>query len=263
VALALFSWGYWGWGTATRQLVKSFDIAEQERGFQPPVFVDCRLRRQGRAKGFVGDSFKDLVGKSRYEWMQGLGNNNIATGGKGVTIKNPSAVGNLFDLAQRTTQERRRVIFYCACEYQSDGDELKCHRHAITTLLLAYARKVGRSISVVEWPGGEPAKALVELDQKLFADVMRGRKSVPLASARLKDFAGLPWGSALEFRCKLDGRSGFVMVGPPKFATQKDDSGYWYLPVLGDHDPGVSKDSMLSAAKRWRRERGLDPRTAA
>ena len=73
MALTIFSWGYWGWGNATKELVRSFDLAEEMRGFKPPIFVDCRIRRQGRAKGFVGDAFRDLVGLSRYCWMDDLG----------------------------------------------------------------------------------------------------------------------------------------------------------------------------------------------
>ena len=96
----LFSWGYWGWGNATERLVEAFDMAEESREFRPPLFVDARLRRQGRAKGFVGNAFRDLVGPSRYRWIQDLGNLAIATGIGGVQIKNPAAVTELVDLAQ-------------------------------------------------------------------------------------------------------------------------------------------------------------------
>jgi hypothetical protein len=41
--LSLFSWGYWGWGNAARQLVEAVDAVEQARGFQPPLFVDVRI----------------------------------------------------------------------------------------------------------------------------------------------------------------------------------------------------------------------------
>jgi hypothetical protein len=78
--ITVFSWGYWGWGNATKQLVEATDLVERARGFQQPIFVDTRLRRQGRAKGFVGDAFRDLVGTSRYHHLQDLGNQDIATG---------------------------------------------------------------------------------------------------------------------------------------------------------------------------------------
>jgi hypothetical protein len=154
--LTMFSWGYWGWGNATKQLVEAIDTAEKKRGFQPLIFVDIRLRRQGRAKGFVGDAFRNLVGQNRYYWMQDLGNEKIATGGKGVKIKRPQAATDLLDLAIQSEEVGRRLIFYCACEFPRCQGELSCHRDTVTDLIIAEAKERGRSISVVEWPGGEP-----------------------------------------------------------------------------------------------------------
>jgi hypothetical protein len=65
MTITVFSWGFWGWGNATKQLVNATDIAERMQGFEEPIFVDIRFRRQGRAKGFVGDAFRDSVGASR------------------------------------------------------------------------------------------------------------------------------------------------------------------------------------------------------
>lgn len=44
-----FSWGYWGWGGSTQELIDAFDGAEQERGHGPPIFVDARVDRGVRA----------------------------------------------------------------------------------------------------------------------------------------------------------------------------------------------------------------------
>jgi hypothetical protein len=57
--LTLFTWGYWGWGgstRSTRKLVQAVDVAEKKRGQKPPFFVDIRLQRSVRAKGFIGDA---------------------------------------------------------------------------------------------------------------------------------------------------------------------------------------------------------------
>ena len=57
--LTLFTWGYWGWGgstRSTRKLVQAVDLAEKKRKHKPPIFVDIRLRRSVRAKGFIGDA---------------------------------------------------------------------------------------------------------------------------------------------------------------------------------------------------------------
>ena len=34
--ITIFSWGYWGWGNATPQLVHLVDSVEAARGFNPP-----------------------------------------------------------------------------------------------------------------------------------------------------------------------------------------------------------------------------------
>ncbi len=72
--LEMFTWGYWGWGGATRQLVRAFGEAEAMRGYGPPVFVDLRLHRNVRSDGFRGDAFEKIVGQERHVWMPELGN---------------------------------------------------------------------------------------------------------------------------------------------------------------------------------------------
>jgi hypothetical protein len=260
MTITLFSWGYWGWGNATERLVEAFDKAEESREFLPPLFVDARLRRQGRAKGFVGNAFRDLVGPSRYRWIQDLGNLAIATGSGGVQIKNPAAVAELLDLASRAADERQRVLFYCACEFPRLDGKLACHRLTITNLLLAHATKIGKAISVEEWPGGEPVEVRLKVDQKLFSAVMRGRMSIPFDSSRLSHFAGLPWGSLVTLDCVGSATTGYAAVGPAKFAVTKSRDGYWYLPVVEPPGPGVSKETLLRHAARWRTQHGLDER---
>jgi hypothetical protein len=181
--------------------VEAFDKAERSREFRPPLFIDARLRRQGRAKGFVGNAFRDLVGVSRYRWMQDLGNLAIATGSGGVQIKNPAAVADLVDLALHAADERRSVIFYCAYEFPSLDGALACHRRTIADLLLAHAKRIGRSISVLEWPGDAPTETRISVDKKMFSAITRGRMSVPFADDRLPAFAALPWASMLTVEC--------------------------------------------------------------
>jgi hypothetical protein len=43
--LTLFMWGYYGWGNHTSDLMLAVDEVERARGFNPPVFVDIRIRR--------------------------------------------------------------------------------------------------------------------------------------------------------------------------------------------------------------------------
>ena len=50
-SLTIFTWGYDGWGSSTRQLKDAVDTIEQGRGFKPPYFVDLRISRSVRAEG--------------------------------------------------------------------------------------------------------------------------------------------------------------------------------------------------------------------
>ena len=68
----LFSWGYYGWGNHTPNLVEAVDAVETSRGFEPPIFVDVRIRRSVRAAGFKGPAFERLLGErtTRHRWMK-------------------------------------------------------------------------------------------------------------------------------------------------------------------------------------------------
>ena len=109
MAVTIFSWGYWGWGNATDQLVHGIDAAESERGHSPPIFVDIRIRRTGRAKGFVGDAFcKTLTWEGHvdrircpYLCVAGEAEGYRARGFKGMKMKvgrNPSTQTHLREL---------------------------------------------------------------------------------------------------------------------------------------------------------------------
>jgi hypothetical protein len=91
--LTAFSWGYWGWGPHTSDLIRSVDGVERARGKEPPIFADIRFFRSGRATGFRGSAFEETVGNSRYRWFRKLGNQNIGTGDNGVRIADPVSVG--------------------------------------------------------------------------------------------------------------------------------------------------------------------------
>src|SRR5580693_7440480 len=98
--MTIFTWGYYGWGNATPQLVQAVDAAERNRGFEPPLFVDIRIRRTVRAKGFQGNAFEKLLGPSRHRWMKALGNKFIQTRtGPHIQIADPTAADELLDVA--------------------------------------------------------------------------------------------------------------------------------------------------------------------
>jgi hypothetical protein len=90
--MTIFTFGYYGWGSCTPQLVEAVDAVETSRGFELPIFVDIRIRRNVRAKGFVGNAFEKLLGPSRHRWIKSLGNKFIQTRtGPDIQIAEPSA----------------------------------------------------------------------------------------------------------------------------------------------------------------------------
>src|SRR5271165_6909489 len=112
----LFMWGYYGWGNHTPDLVEAVDAVETRRGFQPPIFVDIRIRRSVRAAGFTGPAFERQVGHERHRWMKSLGNKFIVTGtGPGIQIADPTAAYELLDLAIESARGKQRLLFFCSC----------------------------------------------------------------------------------------------------------------------------------------------------
>ena len=111
--VTIFTWGYYGWGNATPQLVEAVDAVETSRGFEPPIFVDIRIRRNVRATGFVGNAFEKLMGPNRHRSMKSLGNKFIQTRtGPFIQIAEPSAADELLDLALESAGHKQRVLFF-------------------------------------------------------------------------------------------------------------------------------------------------------
>jgi hypothetical protein len=79
---------------------------------------------------------------------------------------------------------------------------------------------------------------------------MRDRKSIPFGTEKIRDYAGLPWGSLATLECQDHGTTGHVLIGPAKFATSKTGKEYWYVPVI---EPAGAKEKLLRQASRWLR----------
>src|ERR1700730_2953028 len=159
----IFSWVYYGWGNHTAQLIEAVDAVEESRGFKPPVFVDIRIRRSVRAVGFTGANFEKRLGDRRHVWMKSLGNERILSGkGAGIQIAEPGTAKDLLHLAQSKAKEKRRLIYFCSCQWPRCKGTINCHRTTVTRLLLKAARKEQTAVQVVEWPGGN--SRLIHLD---------------------------------------------------------------------------------------------------
>lgn len=255
--LVAFSWGFWGWGTSTPQLIGAVDTVERRRGFNPPIFVDIRFRRSGRAPGFQGNEFEALLGWRRYRWMKSLGNSSIGKRRK-MKIAFEPAVAQLLDLVLDAHARSSHVIFFCACE--SPAATNTCHRHLVTKLLLREAKTRQIDLQVQEWPGGQPrARPLkLRISPDDFVSVARGAKSIPLNTSRIRpELAGLAWGTPMQLRA--GSKRLVAAVGPAAYRR-----GRWVVPLFTDAEAGVSPSGRLPeimrAASRLRRRYGLDRR---
>jgi len=245
--LTIFMFGYWGWGNATDKLVDAVDAVEKKRGFKPPMFVDIRIRRVGQAKGFIGTTFEKTVGRSRYLWMDSLGNLAALPKSpyKDVKIKSPKAADELLKLAIERAKQKQRVIYYCACDLPCN-----CHRYTVAQLLIKAAKRKGVSLEVVEWPGGEPSTLEIQVPNR---EVPKDHSSrLHLESARpLATFAGLAVGSLVDV--VSDGRERTVAVAPAMYAPKG-----WYLPIL-QNERGKVIAGTAREANRWRKDCGYLP----
>jgi hypothetical protein len=81
-----------------------------------------------------------------------LGNARIASGRGGMQIADPSGgADELLQLVASAYRDRRRIVFFCACERPCN-----CHRAEVARLLVKAALRKEVGLTVVEWPGGEP-----------------------------------------------------------------------------------------------------------
>lgn len=249
--VTLFTWGYWGWGSATRELVDAAAAVERARGFGPPLFVDLRRLRDVRAVGFRGDAFEKTAGRDSYRWMPGLGNLAVEThSGPAIQIAEPAAADDLLQLVLDAAAEGRRIIAFCACEFAVSSDGSSCHRVTVAALTRDAAARRGVPLVTVEWPGGEPVIQTVAVDERIARAVARGtRSSIPLGR-------GLPpvelCGSPVESPCRIPGA--LVLTRPARAGV-----GGWSLPISGVFQDGVGEEEALRTSRERRREGGYEP----
>jgi hypothetical protein len=243
--LTIFTFGYWGWGNSTRELIKVIDATERKRGFKPPVFFDIRLSRSVRAVGFRGDSFGRRLPRWRYRWLPQLGNENIKTRNPRIKIKDPFSSRILLAEAREYARDNRRIIFYCACEFPCN-----CHRRVVANLLLKDSKREGHKITITEWPGGTPVRARVRVTSAIYREVCKGRVSVRLANNSLqRDLLALPWGSRVEL---VSGKEILAIItGPAKFQNG------WVLPIWFQDKPNKPTARLNRDSEKWLRRIGI------
>jgi|GEM_PF-3394869 len=237
----IFSFGYEGCGMGTARFVAAVDAIERARGFDPPLWVDVRISRTVRARGFRDKALETLVGPERYRWMSDLGNEGILDRGE-MRLRRPAAVSDL--LACALDAPRRRVIFFCSCS----GSFAGCHRHEVGRLLLRHARDTRESVRLVEWPGGDPVRLVFQVKSTAELD----RKTLDIEGRlREEEAAAVPWGSVGTLR--LEGYAPeHVLLGPALFGENQT------VLRLAEHlGPDLTGDP-ITIARQWRSDHGTE-----
>jgi hypothetical protein len=252
--ITLFQWGYEGWGSSTQELVAIVDATERQAGFEPPIFADIRYSRSVRAAGFRDKAFADQLGHVRYRWLRSLGNAAIGTRGR-MRIQCPDAAHQLLDLALDAAEARRRVIFFCSCP--SAHGAKWCHRATVAKLVLRAARSRGVHVTVQEWPGGSPIRAVahsLRTSDEQLRKMRAGATSVPLTSKQAFALAGTPIGTLVELVAPAGKQ--VLSVAPPQYR-----GGGWQLPLfLFPVEEGDTQASLLRFVDRERKRSNLDAR---
>jgi hypothetical protein len=198
------------------------------------------------------------VGRPQYRWMKTLGNRSIITKRRRIEIADPNSVHDLLEYILQAQNEKRRVLFFCSCEYPGPVHSPSCHRAAVANLLLKAAHSKGVRLTVAEWPGDEPIAMELRASPEVIERVLTGQTSVRLPKLSLKEahkFAALPWCSRVRLVSKESSIA--VVSGPAKLGRE------WYLPILS---PEICKEtdtltSLNKTASHIRRVRGYTPRS--
>jgi len=253
--LMAFTWGYWGWGESTPELVGAFDEVEQSRGWRPPLFVDVRAKREVRATGFRGAAFENLLGHARYRWMPGLGNAAVATGRGPMRLNRPQDADDLLELILRHHDLRCRVVFFCSCE--SPWGAGQCHRQLLATTLLERARSGGVSLWLQEWPGealsAQGALFSIPVPPGTLRSLVSGRRWVMTEGRPKADLLGVPIGSLVSL--EEGGNSRLASICPPRLVN-----GRWKLQLFVEDEVGRTRSALLEEARSRRTELVLESR---
>ena len=138
------------------------------------------------------------------------------------------------------------------------GDR-RCHRDLVAALLIAYARRKGETLTIVEWPGGVPREIQDDFSPMIASTIAKvalsKTLSVPLpAPLRGPNAVALPWGS---YAMLPYGDARLAVPFGPAFYSQ----GRWSLPLflnLDGHETVVAVRREILAVRKYY---GLDQRS--
>jgi hypothetical protein len=193
--------------------------------------------------------------------MPSLGNIRIKRRkGPRIQINEPAAVEELLGIALRRSARRQRVLIFCQCALPGrPGGHDRCHRVEVASLLLKAASQRNVSLSIGEWPGGQPQVGTLRVTDLQATKLKSGAtKSIVLGKRQPPiQLLGLPWGSIVNLRSPSS--AGRVIADPAVYR-----GGKWLLPVPFGVD--ASSADVRALKKKTLRERhlsGLDIRSAS
>jgi hypothetical protein len=250
-----FTWGYYGWGSASKDFIRAVDAHEKTRGFQPPLFIDIRFHRSVKAANFQDRTFERIVGPERYLWEKRLGNKQIGekTGAR-LQISDPHSADEVLERIINLSNQRQRVLMFCSCMQALHLGEVSCHRAVVADLLLEAAKKRRLKLEVAEWPGDDPVYTVVDADAEQERALSKGLRYVPigLANGPVPPLATLGWGSQVNFRS--DSASRLVVTGPAYIRKSK-----WHLEILTTHTD-ITRANASTFSKQFCRDSGYGAR---
>ncbi len=124
----LFTWGYYGWGNHTLELVEAVDAVEASRGFEPPIFVDVRIPTYRTSKRFPEKRFREASGAGPSPLAE-VARQQVRSDSDwpNIQIADPSAAYELLDLA--LARKKQRLLFFCSCPWPRCDGKIACHRN--------------------------------------------------------------------------------------------------------------------------------------
>lgn len=127
--VGIFSFGYWGWGNRVPELRRRFlEYNKRTRG-RGIVWVDIRIQRNVRAKGFRGRNVENSLGKQNYEWLRYFGN--VLVGEGAIRIWSyRQGLEQLHGIVKKASKANNDLILFCACK-----PDTRCHRFTVMNWL--------------------------------------------------------------------------------------------------------------------------------
>jgi hypothetical protein len=190
------------------------------------------------------------VGRERYRWMSGLGNESVRTGTGRMRLVCPEQALELLGLVLSAEKQSSRVVFFCSCESPLAANS--CHRRLVGRELVAAAQHLQVPLRVEEWPGGKPTRRTIRISvpRASIDALLGGAVGVPVPRNTALRYAALPHGQVIQFH---DGERRYLAAcSPPVYHARR-----WAFPLFVTPADRSSAPRMTKTSLEERRRLGL------